>query len=261
MEDNKFDTQDSTFRRIHMPGEPIKKQEDQMSYATAYRDIWVIIPAYNEEKIIGEVLDVLFSLGLKLVIIDDGSTDRTYQIAQAIVEDNPGRGYLYRHPINRGLGATLKTGMEVCLEKGANIMVTFDADGQHNPDDILPVCQPIIKGQADVVIGVRNFNDMPEVKKVSNQLMNLITRIFYGANVRDSQSGLRAFNRKAAVALDIESREYGISSEIIREIKRKELKMEEVPIETIYTDYALAKGTNLKVGIKILVRMIRDVLK
>ncbi|HEY0196029.1 MAG TPA: glycosyltransferase family 2 protein [Methanobacterium sp.] len=241
-----------------MPGEPI---ENQNPFTSADRDIWVIIPAYNEENIIGEVLEELFSMGLKLVIIDDGSTDRTYKIARAIVEDNPGRGYLYHHPINRGLGATLKTGIEACLEKGADLMVTFDADGQHNPDDILPVCQPIINGQADVVIGVREFNDMPGAKKVSNQLMNLITWIFYGSRVKDSQSGLRAFNMKAAMALDIESREYGISSEIIREIKRKELNMAEVPIETIYTDYALAKGTNLKVGIKILVKMIRDVLK
>jgi hypothetical protein len=91
--------------------------------------------------------------------------------------------------------------------------------------------------------------------------MNLITWIFYGAHVNDSQSGLRAFNRKAAIALDIESREYGISSEIIREIKHKELKMEEVPIETIYTDYSLSKGTNTRVGLKILVKMIRDILK
>lgn len=244
-----------------MPGKPVENINSPQSFNLVDMDIWVIIPAYNEEKIIGEVLEELFSRGLKLVIIDDGSIDRTYQIAQAILDSNPGRGYLYKHPINRGLGATLKTGIEVSLAKGADIMVTFDADGQHNPDDILPVCQPIIRGHADVVIGVRDFDDMPGVKKVSNQLMNLITRIFYGASVKDSQSGLRAFNRKAAVALDIESREYGISSEIIREIKHKELKMEEVPIETIYTDYAMAKGTNLKVGIKILVRMIKDALK
>jgi len=244
-----------------MPGEPLKNQNTPELFTQTDKDIWVIIPAYNEENIIGEVLQELFKRGLKLVIIDDGSTDRTYEIAQAILKYNPGRGYLYHHPINRGLGATLKTGIEACLARGADIMVTFDADGQHNPDDILPVCQPIIKGQADVVIGVRNFNDMPEVKKVSNQLMNLITWMFYGSHVQDSQSGLRAFNRKAAIALDVVSREYGISSEIIREIKHKELKMEEVPIETIYTEYALAKGTNLKVGIKILVKMIRDVLK
>jgi glycosyltransferase involved in cell wall biosynthesis len=244
-----------------MPGELPINQNSHDSLALNDRDIWVIVPAYNEENIIGNVLKELFIRGLKLVIIDDGSTDGTYKIARDIVEDNPGRGYLYHHPINRGLGATLKTGLEASLDKGADIMVTFDADGQHNPDDIFPVCQPVIKGQADVVIGVRDFNEMPGVKKVSNQLMNLITGIFYGAHVKDSQSGLRAFNRKAAIALDIESREYGISSEIIREIRRKELKMEEVPIETIYTEYALAKGTNLKVGIKILMKMIRDVLK
>lgn len=244
-----------------MPGEPLKNQNNPKLFAQTDRDIWVIVPAYNEENIIGDVLKELFSRGLKLVIIDDGSTDQTYKISRIIVKDNPGRGYLYHHPINRGLGATLKTGIEACLEKMADIMVTFDADGQHNPDDILPVCQPILDGQADVVIGIRDFNDMPRVKKVSNQLMNLITWIFYGAHVKDSQSGLRAFNRKAAIELDIESREYGISSEIIREINHKELKMKEVPIETIYTEYALSKGTNLKVGIKILVKMIRDVLK
>ncbi len=234
-----------------MSNEHLKNQNTPKLFALVEGDIWVIVPAYNEENIIGDVLQDLFSRGLKVVIIDDGSTDRTYRIARDIVKANPGRGYLYHHPINRGLGATLKTGIEACLEKGADIMVTFDADGQHNPDDILPVCQPIIDGRADVVIGVRDFDDMPRAKKISNQLMNLITWIFYGAHVKDSQSGLRAFNRKAAIALDIVSREYGISSEIIREIKHKELKMEEVPIETIYTEYA----------IKILVKMIRDVLK
>lgn len=244
-----------------MHNKTLEKQNSPQLFTKSDREIWVIVPAYNEETILGEVLMELIKKGLKIVIIDDGSTDQTYKVAQAVLKENPGRGYLYHHPINRGLGATLKTGIEVCLQKKADILVTFDADGQHNPDDILPVCLPIIKGQADVVIGAREFDDMPSVKKISNQLMNLITWIFYGARVKDSQSGLRAFNRKAAIALDIESREYGISSEIIREIKHKEFRMEEVPIETIYTDYALSKGTNLKIGLKILVRMIRDVLK
>ena len=223
--------------------------------------IWMIIPAYNEEKFVGKVLKDLFNLGLNLIVIDDGSRDNTYQIVLDIIKNHPGRGYIYQHPINRGLGATLKTGIEAALNKNADIMVTFDADGQHNPEDILPVCRPIIEGRADVVIGIRDFNEMPQHKKRSNQIMNLITRIFYNANVKDSQSGLRAFNNKAAKALDIESREYGVSSEIIREIKHKNLRMEEVPIETIYTDYSLSKGTNAKIGFKILIKMIRDILK
>ncbi len=223
--------------------------------------IWMIIPAYNEEKIIGTVLKELFNMGLNLIVIDDGSRDNTYQIAQDLIKDHPGRGYLYKHPINRGLGATLKTGIEAALENNADVMVTFDADGQHNPEDILPVCLPIIEGRADVVIGKRDFNEMPQQKKRANEIMNLITWIFYGVHVKDSQSGLRAFNREAAIALDIESREYGVSSEIIREIKHKHLRMEEVPIETIYTDYSLSKGTNAVIGFKILVKMIRDILK
>lgn len=224
-------------------------------------NIWMIIPAYNEEKIIGEVLTELFELGLNLIVIDDGSHDKTYEITYDIFRKYPGRGYLYSHPVNRGLGATLKTGIEAALSKNADIMVTFDADGQHDPKDIAAVCRPIIEGQADVVIGKRDFDEMPISKKRSNQIMNLITWIFYGARVNDSQSGFRAFNRKAAIALEVESREYGVSSEIIREIRRHNLRMEEVPIETIYTDYALAKGTNARVGFKILIKMIRDILK
>lgn len=244
-----------------MPPQTERKEESHKRFKESEPNVWIIIPAYNEENIMGEVLKELLSRGFNLVIVDDGSTDKTYHIASSIIKNNPGRGYLYHHPINRGLGATLKTGIEACLKKNAELMVTFDADGQHDPDDILSVSLPIIKGEADVVIGVREFNDMPLVKKISNQLMNLITGIFYGAHVKDSQSGLRAFNKKAALALDIESREYDISSEIIREIKNKNLRMEEVPIKTIYTDYALSKGTNLKVGVKILVKMIREVLK
>lgn len=239
----------------------LKKQNSHKLFAESDLKIWIILPAYNEEKIIGNVLKDLFSLGLNLIVIDDGSHDRTYEIAYDLIKSHPGKGFLYRHPINRGLGATLKTGMEAALFKNADIMVTFDADGQHNTEDILPVCKPIIEGRADVVIGARDFDEMPSQKKRANQIMNLITWIFYGAHVKDSQSGLRAFNRKAALELDIESREYGISSEIIREIKHKELRMEEVPIETIYTDYSLSKGTNTIVGLKILVKMIREILK
>jgi len=132
---------------------------------------------------------------------------------------------------------------------------------RHNPDDIIPVCKPIMEKRADIVIGTRNFNEMPASKKFGNTVMNIITRIFYGIHVNDSQSGLRAFNRKAAKVLDINSRGYGVSSEIIGEIKKYNLKVEEVEIETIYTDYSMSKGTNLIVGLKILAKLIIGILK
>ena len=223
------------------------------------KNIYIVIPAYNESKAIKNVLNELKSRDLDVLIIDDGSHDETYQIAENLVYNS--KGSVYRHVINRGLGAALETGIKAALRKNADIIVTFDADGQHDPDDVIPVCKPIIEDKSDVVIGTRDFKDMPVSKKFGNQVMNAITRIFYGIHVNDSQSGLRAFNRKAAKVLDIHSRGYGVSSEIIGEIKKYNLKIEEVPIKTIYTDYSLSKGTNLKVGLKILFKLIIDVVR
>ncbi|MGB9980622.1 glycosyltransferase family 2 protein [Methanobacterium sp.] len=221
-------------------------------------NIYVVMPAYNESKTIKKVIEDLKERNLKMVIIDDGSHDKTYKIAESSIYNH---GSIYRHVINRGLGAALETGIKAALAKSADIIVTFDADGQHDPNDIIPVCKPLMEKRADVVIGTRNFNKMPASKKFGNTVMNMITRIFYGIHVNDSQSGLRAFNRKAAKVLDINSRGYGVSSEIIGEIKKYNLKVEEVEIKTIYTDYSMSKGTNLMVGLKILAKLIIDILK
>ena len=102
---------------------------------------------------------------------------------------------------------------------------------------------------------------MPSSKKYGNQIMNFITLIFYGIRVNDSQSGLRAFNRKAAQSIIINARDYGVSSEIIGEVKRHQLKLEEVPMKTIYTDYTMKKGTNLYEGLKILTKLILNIFK
>lgn len=223
------------------------------------KNIYVVVPAYNESKTIKSVIEELKDRNLNIIIIDDGSHDETYQIAEnSLYRVN---GTIYRHVLNRGLGAALKTGIDAALSNNADIIVTFDADGQHDPNDILNVCSPIIEGKADVVIGKRDFKEMPLSKKFGNQIMNTLTRIFYGIHVNDSQSGLRAFNRKAAGFLDINSRGYGVSSEIIGEIKKHDLKVEEVEIKTIYTDYSMAKGTNLNVGLKILFKLIIDLIK
>ncbi|MGF7119161.1 glycosyltransferase family 2 protein [Methanobacterium oryzae] len=223
------------------------------------KSIYVVIPAYNESKTIKSVIEELKDRNLNMIIIDDGSQDETYGIAKNSIYNT--NGSIYRHVLNRGLGAALKTGIDAALANNADIIVTFDADGQHDPNDILNVCKPIIEGKVDVVIGKRDFEEMPISKKYGNQIMNTLTRIFYGIHVNDSQSGLRAFSRYAAGFLDINSRGYGVSSEIIGEIKKHDLKLEEVEIKTIYTDYSMAKGTNLNVGLKILFKLIIDLIK
>ena len=225
------------------------------------KGIYVILPAYNEEKTLDGVMGELVDLGVNLMVVDDGSTDNTYWVASGFVKRYPSQVSLYRHPINRGLGGALRTGIKAALSHNADIIVTFDADGQHHSPDIIPLCLPLINGEADVVIGKRNFQEMPFRKKFGNVVMNIITLIFYGRDVEDSQSGLRAFNNEAAGSMELHSRDYGISSEIIGEVQRKKLRLVEVPITTIYTDYSLSKGTNTKVGLKILAKLIRNIFK
>jgi len=221
---------------------------------------FVVVPAYNEEKTVQNVLEDLLKMGFDFVVVDDGSSDDTNKIVTRIIKEKQ-QGLLCKHLLNRGLGAAIKTGIEAALAQGADIIVTFDADGQHDPNDINTVIMPIIKKEADVAVGKRNFKEMPSSKKYGNQIMNFITLIFYGIRVNDSQSGLRAFNRKAAQSIIINARDYGVSSEIIGEVKRHQLKLEEVPMKTIYTDYTMKKGTNLYEGLKILTKLILNIFK
>ena len=228
---------------------------------TDTKGIFLIIPAYNEEKTVGDILEKIIKLNYKIVLVDDGSKDNTYKIAKKFKSKYPENIFIYRHVINRGLGAALKTGMNGALEHNAKIVVTFDADGQHEIKDIANVCKPLINGEADFVIGARPFEDMPGSKNFANTMMNLVTLIFYKTKVKDSQSGLRAFKANIIPDLNIVSQGYGVSSEFIREIRNNRLKLEEVTITTIYTPETQAKGTNIFVGLKIIFKMIFDIIK
>ncbi len=236
-------------------------QKQSLNHEDLQKDIFIVVPAFNEERTVTKVVTELCQMKYMVVVVNDGSHDKTYPIVKKLQKKYPQQISVYSHPINRGLGAALKTGMEASLRKGAKYIVTFDADCQHDPNDIDNVCEPLKRDEADVVLGDRNFDDMPLTKKLSNQIMNFITLIFYGVKVNDSQSGLRAFNIKATTLLEINSRGYGVSSEIVREIKKNHLRLAEVPIKTIYTPYSIAKGTNASVGLQILVKMIIDILK
>jgi glycosyltransferase involved in cell wall biosynthesis len=245
----------------------IKNHSDQMlgnsnddpAFRNLSAEVYIVLPAYNESKVIGNVIEELKERNWNIIVVDDGSSDETYKIANDLLENY--KGFIYRHSINRGVGAALKTGIEAALQKNADLIVTFDADGQHDPDDINSLLVPIIKGDADIVNGYRNFEEMPLSKKLGNQIMNIITWIFYGVRVKDSQTGFKAFDRKAAQVFEIHSRGFGVISEIMGEVKRHDLKLKEVPIKTIYTDYSMAKGTNLKVGLKILFKLIMNLFR
>ncbi len=218
--------------------------------------ICVVVPAYNEERSISKVLDDLKKEGYSnIVVIDDGSKDRTYQIAAS-------KGvYVYHHSVNRGLGGALGTGIEAGLLLSPDVIVTFDADGQHLAKDVIRVAAPILNGQADAVIGSRMLDkklmkEMPFIRRVGNKGFNVITKILFGVRTTDSQSGLRAFSRKAASRIHIMTNRMEVSSEFIKEIGAHHLRFREVAIRPVYTTYSMEKGQSNLNAFKILVKLI-----
>jgi glycosyltransferase involved in cell wall biosynthesis len=217
----------------------------------------VIIPAYNEEGSLEKVLrslpkQVAGVAKLVSIVVEDGSADKTYQVAQKSAD------YVVRHVVNLGLGAALTSGIKAAQKINADMAITLDGDGQHNSEEITKMIDPIIKGKAEVVIGTRMLNTkaMPKIKIFGNWAMNVITFLIYHKWTTDSQSGLRAFSKKALHKIRLSSIAYEVSSEIIGEIQRNKLKMVEVPIETIYTDYSKAKGQSWLNGVNILTKSI-----
>jgi glycosyltransferase involved in cell wall biosynthesis len=215
--------------------------------------IIIVIPAYNEERSIIAVIRGLKQQGfVSLIVVDDGSSDRTSELARQE------GAILLRHILNRGLGGALGTGISAALRLGADLIVTFDADGQHDPDDIGRLLEPIENGEADVVIGSRMLDPigMPYPRRVANWMANLVTYLLFRVWTTDSQSGLRAFSRHAAARMQLLTSGMEVSSEIIAETVKNGLQWQEVPIKAIYTDYSLSKGQSFTVGIRTLMRLI-----
>ncbi len=201
--------------------------------------MWIVLPAYNEEKIIKEVLQEIQAAGFhNLIVVDDGSSDNTFAQAQEV----PGVKVL-RHQLNRGKGAATKTGIEAAKALRADIIVTMDSDGQHNPQDIPRLIEPIKESRCEVVLGTRLLNPqgMPWYKILANKIGNIVTWYFYGLYVSDSQSGFRAYSRHAAELINTKTDRYEYDSEVIREIYLYKLKFCEVPIEVRYTEYSMGK--------------------
>jgi len=223
------------------------------------RKIFVIIPAYNESTVIGEVILGIKSKGYKnIIVVDDGSIDNTFiQAAKA-------GALTVRHQLNRGKGAATRTGIEAAKDRDADIVVTIDGDGQHDPADIKNLTEPILKNEAAVVLGTRSFNtnSMPIHKIIHNYLANLTTKVLYGYSASDSQSGFRAYSREALSVIETKSDAYEYESEVVKEINWHKLPCLEIPINTKYTTYSMTKESkqSFKSGLKTLYKMIWNVI-
>jgi len=211
-----------------------------------------VIPAFNEERHVADVVRSTSRVADCVVVVNDGSTDQTREMAERA------GALVISHMTNRGLGGALRTGIRAALASGAHAIVTLDSDGQHDPDDIPRLVAPIETDSADFVIGCRLIDPtgMPLTRRIANRLADTTTCWILGARLKDTQSGFRAFSRRAAEALTIRSSRMEVSSEIAVQMARKGMRIAHIPIAAKYSAYSLSKGQSFAVGLQTLVRLI-----
>jgi glycosyltransferase involved in cell wall biosynthesis len=204
--------------------------------------VWIVIPALNEAHTIGAVVAPLRAHGWHVVVVDDGSRDATAAAARA------GGAVVLRHALNLGQGAGLRTGFAfVQRQCGARYVVTYDADGQHQPEAVAALLDALERSGADVALGSRFLDAaasraVPATRRALLQLATRFTRLTTGLRVTDAHNGLRAFTVDAAARLRLTHNRMAHASEILGEVARLRLRYAEAPVTIRYTDYSMAKG-------------------
>lgn len=221
-----------------------------MNYESRILKVFCVIPAFNEEKTILEVINSVKPYVSEIVVVDDGSEDKTAYLVET-PRLKVGTSLL-KHIVNRGQGAALETGTEYALKRGADIIVHFDADGQFVAEEINDMVKLIKEGRADAVFGSRFLgkkSHLPFSKKyIIMPLARLINKILLGVDLTDPQNGFRALSREAAVNLKIEQRGMAHCSEILYKVKSGGFRIDEAPVTVIYHNF----GQRFLGGLKII---------
>jgi glycosyltransferase involved in cell wall biosynthesis len=212
--------------------------------------IVAIVPAYNEERFIGSVVLKAALHAQTVIVVDDGSSDATADIALAA------GAMVIRHSVNLGKGAALNTGFQHAQLLNPDAVVTLDADGQHVPEEIELVVSPVLSGISDIVVGSRYLephSDVPQHRVWGHRFFNTLNRGVSGLHVTDSQSGFRAFSPKALASLSFSSSSFSVESEMQLLAREHELRVSEVSITIHYLDApkrsVIAQGLSVLHGI------------
>lgn len=190
----------------------------------------VCIPAFNEADTIVNVIKKSLGYVDKILVCDDGSHDNTAKVAQ------DAGAIVIKHERNQGKGAALRSLFDYARKLGPDITITIDGDGQFNPDEIGKLIKPILEGSCDIVIGYRFDNDleMPSYRKAGNKLLDKITNMAAELPFRDTQSGFRAYSKKAVESINFVTNGFGADSEILVDASKKGLKICEEKVTVIY---------------------------
>ncbi|MEX1071976.1 MAG: glycosyltransferase family 2 protein [Anaerolineales bacterium] len=223
--------------------------------------IFIVVPAYNEGTVIRSTLKPLVDQGFSVVVVDDGSRDNTSRRLKDLGV------YRLRHPFNLGQGAALQTAVSYALQQGAAFIVHFDADGQHSPEDIHGLLEPVIAGKADVVLGSRflrqeDWQAVPPTRRLLLKGAVFVNWLLTGLWLSDAHNGARAFSRRAAQQIVLRENGFAHASEILQQIRSMRLRFLERPTRIRYTKYSLLKGQRIWNALDIFVDLvIRRVLR
>ncbi len=210
--------------------------------------VFIVIAAFNEARTIRDVVQQLLVHYPDVVVVDDASSDGTALCLKGL------KVFLLRHILNRGQGAALQTGITFALQQGADVIVTFDADGQHHEKNISALVEPILRGECDVSLGSRflgSAHNIPFARRVILKAGIVFTRIASGIKVTDVHNGLRAFSGEAARSLRISMDRMAHASEILDHLKTRKLRFKEVPVDITYSTLSLRKGQSSWGALKI----------
>jgi len=216
-------------------------------------DVWVVIPAYNEGTVIREVAQSVLRVFPNVVVIDDGSRDQT------AAEAATAGATVLKHAVNLGQGAALQTGFTYALKQGADYIVTFDADGQHQIEDALGMLDLMRARGVDVVLGSRFAGTALGISPGRRALLwlaTVFTKLTTGLALTDAHNGLRVLSRKAASAIQMTQNGMAHASEILEQIAAHRLRYAEYGNTVVYTDYSRRKGQKALNAVGILLDLL-----
>ncbi len=217
-----------------------------------YRDVWIVIPAYNEASVIADVVAEVRAVFPNVVCVDDGGRDDTGDRAFSA------GAHVVRHPVNLGQGAAIQTGVEYARSRpGAEVFATFDADGQHRVKDVVRMIERLRTEELDIVIGTRFADQPPErmpiLKRLLLPIVAKLSRSSRKLHLTDAHNGLRVFNKTVADGLNLTMNGMSHASEFVSLIVENRWRVAEQSVQILYTDYSMSKGQPLVNGVNIVV--------
>jgi len=194
------------------------------------KNLCVLIPAYNEAGAIGRLIKTIKEFGFDVMVVDDGSTDATSDIARSA------GALVIRHDVNKGKGVSIQEGIRYALANSYNAMVIMDGDGQHKPEEIHQFIQKADEKKSSFITGnrMRNTAGMPVIRLITNRVMSAVISAICRQHIPDTQCGFKFIRRDALEKLNLSSSRYDIETEILIEAAMSGIKIDSIPIRTIY---------------------------